>query len=156
MWIARTSGVARRGPPQRQAACPEAAPNILGIVAMMGEQGRGGALDLDLLAAQTLGDRDLERELFGLFEAQAERLLPIIAGPAEPAARSEAAHSLKGASAAVGAVQVMRLAGELEAAFGQGGAEPSAAIALLARAVRDARAAIEAWRHAASSGRDFR
>jgi HPt (histidine-containing phosphotransfer) domain-containing protein len=123
---------------------------------MVGEQGRGGALDRDLLAAQTLGDRELEMELFGLFEAQAERLLPIIAGPGKPAGRSEAAHSLRGSAAAVGAVEVMRLAGELEAVFGRDGAEPAAAVASLAAALRDARVAIEAWRHAASSARNLR
>ena len=113
---------------------------------MVHHEGRGEALDLQLLARQTLGDAELEAELFELFEVQAERLFPHIAGQGDRGGRSDAAHSLRGAAAAVGAVEVMRLAGELELALGRDGPEPVAALAALKGALSDARDAIRAWR----------
>jgi HPt (histidine-containing phosphotransfer) domain-containing protein len=104
-----------------------------------------GALDLDLLARQTLGDRELEAELFVLFEAQLDRLMSVVAGDGDRTTRAEAAHSLKGASSAIGAAEVMRLAGELELAFGTDGPEPASLLSGLVAAVADARVAIASW-----------
>ena len=114
----------------------------------MQDQPRAGALDLALLASQTLGDRELEGELFALFEIQAERLFEVIARSEDPAARAEAAHSLKGGAAGVGAVSVMRFAGEIELMMRDGDEDPSTAVAELRQALHDVRHAIGAWRHA--------
>jgi HPt (histidine-containing phosphotransfer) domain-containing protein len=102
-------------------------------MAAMTRDGAGsGALDLELLARQTLGDSELEADLLELFELQALRLWPVIAGAGEAASRSDAAHTLKGGAAAVGATEVMRIAGELEVA--------------LDRALQATCSAIAAWR----------
>src|SRR5215212_12029875 len=74
-------------------------------------------LDLVHLARQTFGDRDLEREVLALFEAQCRRLLPILAGAGREGERSDAAHTLKGAARAVGAWRLAALADELETAL---------------------------------------
>ena len=108
-----------------------------------------GALDLELLHRQTLGDRELEGELFSLFEIQAERLFEIIAGEGDPVSRAEAAHSLKGGAGAIGAVAVMRLAGELEILLRSGRSDQSSAVASLSEAIVEARQAIQGWRLAA-------
>lgn len=105
-------------------------------------------LDPAVLAAQTGGDRELEAELFGLFEAQADRLWPAVAAEMDAAARSAAAHMLKGGAAAIGAVEVMRLAGEIEAALDEGAPDIPRLVAALAAALADARVAIAAWRAA--------
>jgi HPt (histidine-containing phosphotransfer) domain-containing protein len=116
---------------------------------MAQQQARNGALDLEILTRQTLGDRELESDLFALFEIQAERLWPILAGRGDRGARSEAAHTMKGAAAAIGATEVRSLAGELEVAFDRPGPEPVALLKSLDRALDEARSAIAAWRSAA-------
>lgn len=101
-------------------------------------------LDLVHLARQTFGDRGLERELLALFEEQCRRLLPVLAGRGAPAARSDAAHTLKGAARAVGAWRLAALADELEAAL-SGGTDAESLDPLLAdleRAMRETRAVV--------------
>jgi len=113
---------------------------------MTGDGAPSGALDLELLARQTLGDRDLEADLLELFELQALRLWPVISGAGEPTARSDAAHTLKGGAAAVGARDVMRIAGELERVLGREGEAPAALLSSLDRALEATCSAIAAWR----------
>ena len=115
---------------------------------MMRDGAGSGALDLELLARQTLGDRDLEADLLELFELQALRLLPVISGSGEPTARSKAAHTLRGGAAAVGATEVMRLAGELEIALAEKGIAPAALLSSLDGAIQATCQAIAAWRRA--------
>ena len=143
MWPARTPAAEAIGPerPDREPRADRAI--ILGIAVAMRDGPQAGAIDLDLLTRQTLGDRELEAELFALFEGQVERLMPVIAGSPDRVARSEAAHSLRGASSAIAAVQVMRIAGELEVAFATE-AETEALVSCLKAAVADVRAAIAA------------
>jgi HPt (histidine-containing phosphotransfer) domain-containing protein len=107
-----------------------------------------GALDLALLASQTLGDRELEADLLELFELQALRLWPVVSGAGDPAARSDAAHTLKGGAAAIGARDVMRLAGELEESLGRDGEAPAALLSALDEALQATCRAIAAWRRA--------
>jgi HPt (histidine-containing phosphotransfer) domain-containing protein len=64
---------------------------------------RGDALDVAHLEAQTAGDAELAAELLALFESQCGRLLPAIRGGGDPRAVSDAAHTLRGGAAAVGA-----------------------------------------------------
>jgi HPt (histidine-containing phosphotransfer) domain-containing protein len=119
---------------------------------MPGRPGSSAALDLDLLARQTLGDRALEADLLDLFELQATRLWPIIAGLGDRQDRANAAHTLKGGAAAVGARDVLHLAGELESNFSDGSAEPAGLVAALDIALRETSCAIAVWRRAASGG----
>jgi HPt (histidine-containing phosphotransfer) domain-containing protein len=100
-------------------------------------------LDLVHLARQTFGDRDLEREVLALFEAQCRRLLPILAGAGREGERSDAAHTLKGAARAVGAWRLAALADELETALATEAPESlDALLARLDRAMRDTQAAV--------------
>jgi HPt (histidine-containing phosphotransfer) domain-containing protein len=99
-------------------------------------------LDLVHLARQTFGDRDLEREVLALFEAQCRRLLPILAGAAVRE-RGDAAHTLKGAARAVGAWRLAALADEFETALAAENPETlDALLARLERAMRETQAAV--------------
>ena len=106
-------------------------------------------LDLVHLARQTFGDRELERELLGLFEAQCRRLLPVLARAAGFEDRAHAAHTLKGAARAVGAWRVAAVADEFERVL-EGGAPDSidAVVGKLERAMRDTQAAVALGRAA--------
>lgn len=77
-------------------------------------------LDTGFLAAQTFADRDLERELLILFEAQCGRLVPILAGDGPIDALADAAHTLAGAALAIGARRIAGLAADLEQALREG------------------------------------
>jgi HPt (histidine-containing phosphotransfer) domain-containing protein len=65
-------------------------------------------IDLVHLSRQTLGDRDLEIELLGLFERQAGQIVAQIANwtGGGRSMRHDLAHTLKGSARAVGAVGV--------------------------------------------------
>jgi HPt (histidine-containing phosphotransfer) domain-containing protein len=93
------------------------------------EAASAGPFDLVHLEQATAGDRALAREVLALFDGQAERLLEAIAAAADAGARSEAAHTLKGAARGVGAQEVARAAEEIEA----GGDDPIEVIGALAR-----------------------
>ena len=75
-------------------------------------------LDLVHLERQTLGDRDLQRELLALFVTQSPSLVARMRalGDGEPAAFADLAHHLKGSALAIGAVGVAALATGLEEA----------------------------------------
>jgi len=103
--------------------------------------GTVAALDLDHLAAQTFADRELETEILGLFLDQCERLWPVLASDAPAPRRRDAAHTLKGASLAVGAVGVAQAAEALEARLRAEG-DPAERLAALDDAIRLARAAV--------------
>ena len=57
-----------------------------------------------------------------------------------------AADAIEFYKTAFGATEVMRLAGALEAVFGEDGEEPSQLLASLATALTDVRSAIASWR----------
>jgi HPt (histidine-containing phosphotransfer) domain-containing protein len=71
-------------------------------------------LDFAHLANQTMGDKDLERELLLMFSSQAGQALEEFVG-ADADTISASAHRLKGAAAAIGAFQVSSAAERLEA-----------------------------------------
>jgi HPt (histidine-containing phosphotransfer) domain-containing protein len=73
-------------------------------------------IDRRLLAAQTGGDRQLERDVLTLFLAKADADLARIRAAATPGARREAAHALVGSARAIGAADVARFAAAVEAA----------------------------------------
>jgi HPt (histidine-containing phosphotransfer) domain-containing protein len=90
----------------------------------------GPAIDLEHFEAATFGDRALQREVLGLFEAQAVKLLQTIR-TASGKEQSEAAHALKGAARGIGAFRVADEAEKIE----QG---DDGAIERLAQCVADA------------------
>lgn len=67
-------------------------------------------LNREGLLRRTFGDRDLARELLGLFEAQCLRLRASLLVEAAPGSRAEVLHTLRGAALAVGAERVAHLA----------------------------------------------
>lgn len=70
-------------------------------------------IDMDHLEAATFGDRALQREVLGLFETQAEKLMQTIRA-SSGRARNEAAHALKGAARGIGAFAVADEAEKIE------------------------------------------
>ena len=78
----------------------------------------GPAIDTDHLSRMTLGERDLEREVLGLFARQSADLLARLERlPREGAAL---AHTLKGSARGIGAFAVAQAADELEQRLRQG------------------------------------
>lgn len=90
-------------------------------------------LDLAYLRGQTAGDAELERDLLALLLSQCASLLPLLVSPDDETRRREAAHSLRGAAAALGARRLASAAAEIEA-----GREPTIAIGQIVGEVREA------------------
>lgn len=63
-------------------------------------------IDHTHLARYTFGNAELEREVLGLFAAQAPQTMDWLRSAATPKAWRDAAHTLKGSARAVGATQV--------------------------------------------------
>ncbi|MGZ9410060.1 MAG: Hpt domain-containing protein [Methylocystis sp.] len=102
-------------------------------------------IDLVYLSRQTFGDHDLERELLGLFDAQAAQFAKRLRSPAAQGDadwRIALAHTIKGSARAVGATEVGHAAEAYEQALR--GEEASAAekSEILAAAIGRARSAI--------------
>jgi HPt (histidine-containing phosphotransfer) domain-containing protein len=74
-------------------------------------------LDVQHLSDQTFGDVELERDILALFREQCGKLVPVILGNCQLPSRLDAAHTLKGGARAVGAVEVARIADEVETAL---------------------------------------
>ena len=97
-------------------------------------------LDLVYLARQTAGDRDLEREVLGLFRDQCVRLLRIMLQNGAEQSRLDAAHTLKGAARGIGAFRIADVAETIETADK---AKLATHLAELERAIDDARRMID-------------
>lgn len=100
-----------------------------------------GPIDIAHLRRMTLGDAALEREVLGMFSAQAQRLVKALA--ASPADAVALAHTLKGSARAVGAFEVGDAASQLETRIRSGG-DRVEALSELNYAIAQARGAIEA------------
>jgi HPt (histidine-containing phosphotransfer) domain-containing protein len=103
-------------------------------------------LDHAHLDVQTFGDNALARELLILFAEQCRRLAPAIRGLTDIMSQADAAHTLKGAAAAVGAGRVAALSGAIETALSR--RDGASAIRLgtaLDEAVDDVQAAIAGY-----------
>jgi HPt (histidine-containing phosphotransfer) domain-containing protein len=74
---------------------------------------RSRPIDLSHLSKQTMGDRDLEREVLGLFADQAQTVRRQI-GNADIKERLFLAHSLKGSARGVGAFAIAECACAIE------------------------------------------
>ena len=100
-------------------------------------------IDRNALAVQTGGDKDLAREVLGLFAGECRTLLRTVAdAEAGAVARADAAHTLKGAAAGIGAMRVHALAGVAETRLRSGSPDSGEAIAALTRAAEAALAEI--------------
>ena len=95
------------------------------------EASRKRPIDLEHLAQQTFGDRDLEAEVLCMFCHQVNSVADRIAG-ADTATRMTLAHTLKGSARGVGAMVLAGIAERLEAAPG----DARLAASLKAEAVR--------------------
>jgi len=100
-----------------------------------------GPIDFAHLRRMTLGDAALEREVLGMFSAQAQRLAKALAG--SPADAPALAHTLKGSARAVGAFAVGDAAAHLETLI-RSGDDRAEALSELDDAIMQARSAIEA------------
>ena len=100
-----------------------------------------GPIDTGHLAQMTLGDTSLEREVLAMFSAQAAGLVGKLA--TLPSDALALAHTLKGSARAIGAFAVADAAAVLEVAI-RNANDPHPALAELAGAVAEARAAIDA------------
>jgi HPt (histidine-containing phosphotransfer) domain-containing protein len=74
---------------------------------------RDRPVDLAHLSRQTMGDRDLEREVLQLFVQQSEAVRCSILG-AGPEERASLAHALRGAAVGVGAFRIADCAADIE------------------------------------------
>lgn len=106
-------------------------------------------IDLVHLARQTLGDRDLEREILELFIAQTRVLLARLDSAGEAQTKADLAHTLKGSARAVGAWQVAAEAEKCEAVAHQGGADWRSAYDALSCKVGEVVGAISGLKQAA-------
>jgi HPt (histidine-containing phosphotransfer) domain-containing protein len=106
-------------------------------------------IDLVHLARQTLGDRALEREVLGLFVAQARSVLEMLIGARGERQRMELAHTLKGSARSIGAWRVAVKAEACEAMIAASGASWQDAVDALAASIREAVGAIDALQQAA-------
>ena len=77
------------------------------------------AVDIDeaYLDQQTGGDRELAREIIGLFRDQVRQQYAVITGRGDLRARCDAAHTLKGSSRAIGAWKVAAIVQDIEGAL---------------------------------------
>ena len=71
-------------------------------------------IDVAHLKAQTMGNRDLEKQVLRLFLRKSGECIERIKAAADTADRSEAAHTLVGSARAVGAFSVAYIASEIE------------------------------------------
>ena len=92
-------------------------------------------LDIAFLRRQTMNDVALERELLALLDQQCRSLLPILAAPGDSREKREAAHSLRGAAAGLGAIRLAATAAALE--------EGRAPVIGIVRAIGELQAVIE-------------
>ena len=104
------------------------------------------ALDLVHLALQCQGDRELEKDLLGLFRLQSRSLSEQLSDPATLSLESKAAiaHKLRGSALAVGAGRVAGAAEALErkALAARGSARADAAQPVILQAIAVLEAAI--------------
>ncbi|MDQ2634170.1 MAG: Hpt domain-containing protein [Pseudomonadota bacterium] len=77
------------------------------------DTGRSRPIDLAHLSKQTMGDRDLERDVLGLFADQAKSVRKQIES-AEIKQRLFLAHALKGSARGIGAFAIAECAGAIE------------------------------------------
>ncbi len=106
-----------------------------------------GAVDFPYLEAYAAHDAGLIEEVLSLFEEQA-RLWMRLLDPDDPVGWRDGAHTLKGASAGVGAVTLSAVCGEAEASAAQSSEIRSAILERLKTELDKVLHDIAAYRHA--------
>jgi HPt (histidine-containing phosphotransfer) domain-containing protein len=101
-------------------------------------------LDIQHLLHQTFGDAELERDILALFRDQCGKLVPVILGNCQLPSRVDAAHTLKGGARAIGAVEVARIADEVESALRHHGELAGGQCEALSASIVEIRQAIDA------------
>jgi HPt (histidine-containing phosphotransfer) domain-containing protein len=99
---------------------------------------QAAAIDRAYLARYTMGNEALAQEVLELFAAQAPLILDRLRRAQSDADWQQAAHTLKGSAAAVGARQLQRWAEEAEQATSLPAAERALALSLIAEATEAA------------------
>jgi HPt (histidine-containing phosphotransfer) domain-containing protein len=97
-------------------------------------------LDRAFLFEQTFGESALARDVLSMFEEQCAALLPVIADCSAPDQQAVAAHTLKGAAGAIGAMRLADRLARLEAEQ-ERGRVPSGALGKVLETAAEARAA---------------
>lgn len=98
-------------------------------------------IDREHLQRMTLGERDLEREVLGLFDRQADMMLARMRS-STPAIAAAAAHTLKGSARSIGAWRLASAAEAVELAATGPASKFNAAVAELGAAVDETKTAI--------------
>jgi hypothetical protein len=106
-----------------------------------------GAVDFPYLEAYAAGDAALIEEVLGLFDEQAALWLRLLDPQGDAGAWRDGAHTLKGASAGVGAAGLAAVCGEAEAAAQDSPAFKAALLARVQTALDLVRSDIAAYRH---------
>lgn len=109
--------------------------------ASAGQGGRSpvsAPIDLVQLAANTLGNRDLEIQVLHLFRSQSASTLDRLAAETDMAVRKDLVHTLKGSARAVGAQRIAAVCERLEEAMHAGEAGEAPDLARLTEAVDEA------------------
>jgi HPt (histidine-containing phosphotransfer) domain-containing protein len=106
-----------------------------------------GAVDFPYLEAYAAGDAALIDEVLALFEEQTGLWLRLLDPQGDGSAWRDGAHTLKGASAGVGAHALAVICGEAEAAWDSPPALKAAVLQRLSGALEFVRADIAAYRH---------
>jgi HPt (histidine-containing phosphotransfer) domain-containing protein len=104
---------------------------------------RNPVLDLDHLRIYTSGDRDLEREVLGLFLGELPKTLASLTAAKSPREWHMAAHTLKGSALGIGAATLAQRAREAEALQAPLPASRGAIIAAITAAISDVTCEIE-------------
>ncbi len=99
-------------------------------------------IDLVHLARQTLGDRELEREILSLFVRQSVQLNQRIEASGIQKERMDLAHTLKGSARAVGAWKVADAADKVELALDTDPVQLASCLRQLANAIEEANSVI--------------
>ena len=107
-----------------------------------GDRSTADAIDRAYLARFTLGNAALEHEVLGLFAAQVPIYLTRLRGASTAKAWKEAAHTIKGSAAAIGAWRLARFAEmaekiDVEAATAREEGHRDEVVAALATAIED-------------------
>ncbi len=106
-----------------------------------------GAVDFPYLEAYAAGDAALIDEVLALFDEQAALWLRLLDPGGDAGAWRDGAHTLRGASAGVGAHALAAVCAEAEAAAGESAALKAALLNRVESALDLARADIAAYRH---------
>jgi HPt (histidine-containing phosphotransfer) domain-containing protein len=84
------------------------------VVRAAREAGTAKPVDLVHLSNLTMGDRELEREVLGMFLAHSDIYVTTWKAARSDQARKQAAHALKGAARGIGAWQLAEIAEKAE------------------------------------------